>query len=1277
TFTTTNGANAGFLHIDPSAATQIQGGGVPITGITDDYDGDARNATTPDIGADEFTGSNVDFIPPTINYTAFVSTSLTTNRTLNATITDPSMIAGGANSPRIYFKKNSGPYFSTQCSGTYACTIDYSLIGGVAVGDVISYFVIAQDVPGNVGANPGGGLVAANVNSVTRPPTVPNTYSIIAAIASSVDVGAGQTFTSLSNNDAGGIFNAINNGVLDRNVTINITSDLTTETGAVAMNQWNEDGAGGYSVTIKPAGAARIITGNSTNSVIRLNGADNVTIDGSLTGGTAIGVGGNSSLRNLTIQNTNTSATAGAVVAVMQGANSANNITIKNTIVSGQDPTQTLAGIHVGGNTVGASPSMRSNNNIVIDNCAFKRTTVGIFDNGASVEAAASGSVISHNDLTATGPDRLRRVGILFFNQNAIRVSENAIGGITDDEGIDAIGIAAGIQNVTTTTTTSGGVFNAIISKNKISGVTSTNAAGLSAAGIAIAGDPTAGNFISNNMISGVLAPSISPDIVAGIFVSGVAATNTHLFYNSVSMSGNRGGASGQGASYGLAISGANPTIELKNNILYNSQTSSGGADARSYAIGIGTSAFTNLSSNFNDFFTSGANSGRFRTGSLDTDGTDLPGLDVWQSATSGDANSLSDDPLFVNPVNDPHLSGISPAVNAGTVLGAINDDIDGQSRGGQPDMGADEVFTGSIQFSAISYTVPEAGPTAILTVKRIGGTDGSVSVDYATSNGTATGGAMCGGSVDYVNTSGTITFAGGDGADKTINVPICNDSAYEGNETFNTTLSNATGGATIGMTASASIIIADDETVPSVQFSSDTYSTVEAFRSLSSEGVPGATINITLSGASQSNVTVHYATNNGTATGGAACTAGVDYLSVSGTATIVSGQTSTSFFVPTCADTVVEEDETVTLLLSGPSVATLGTPSLAILTILDTDVAMPGSLQLSSPTYSIGEAGGMATITVGRTGGSSGAVGVSFATSNGTATGGMCSNAGVDYVTTSGTLMWADGDTANKTFTIQICNDLIPEPNETVNIALSNVTGGASIGTPSNSVLTIVNDDVPGTLSVSDVRVWEGNSGTVNASFSVTCVGQASPVSVHYATANGTAAAGSDYISTSGTLTFNAPPVGGSSVIPTQTQNVTVQVIGDTNKEENETFFLNLSSPVNAVIADGQGVGIINDDDRTFVSDFDHDLKSDLSVFRPSEGAWYVLQTSDAMPKIVSFGNSTDRPVPGDYDGDGRVDYAVWRESTGNWLIKLSSDDSERSVDWGLPGDKPVQGDY
>lgn len=114
-----------------------------------------------------------------------------------------------------------------------------------------------------------------------------------------------------------------------------------------------------------------------------------------------------------------------------------------------------------------------------------------------------------------------------------------------------------------------------------------------------------------------------------------------------------------------------------------------------------------------------------------------------------------------------------------------------------------------------------------------------------------------------------------------------------------------------------------------------------------------------------------------------------------------------------------------------------------------------PGTLQFSATSYSVAEDAGSATIAVTRSGGSSGAVGVSYATSNGSAT------AGSDYTAASGTLSWANGDSANRTFSVTIANDSTVESSETVNLSLSNPTGGATLGSLATATLTLTDDDV------------------------------------------------------------------------------------------------------------------------------------------------------------------------------------------------------------------------
>ena len=172
--------------------------------------------------------------------------------------------------------------------------------------------------------------------------------------------------------------------------------------------------------------------------------------------------------------------------------------------------------------------------------------------------------------------------------------------------------------------------------------------------------------------------------------------------------------------------------------------------------------------------------------------------------------------------------------------------------------------------------------------------------------------------------------------------------------------------------------------------------------------------------------------------------------------------------------------------------------------------------LFFSRATYSAKESSAKATITVLRSGPTGGTVSVQYATSDGTA------RAGVDYVATSGTLTFTPGVT-QRTFSVKPINNSIGDGNRTVNLTLSNPGGGALLGAPTTAVLVIVNDDVAGSVR------FQNSSYAVRASGgSITIqvhrdAGNAGGVTVNYATSNGTAVAGVDYVATSGTLTFGA----------------------------------------------------------------------------------------------------------------------------------------------------------
>ncbi|WP_120010629.1 Calx-beta domain-containing protein [Teichococcus vastitatis] len=208
---------------------------------------------------------------------------------------------------------------------------------------------------------------------------------------------------------------------------------------------------------------------------------------------------------------------------------------------------------------------------------------------------------------------------------------------------------------------------------------------------------------------------------------------------------------------------------------------------------------------------------------------------------------------------------------------------------------------------------------------------------------------------------------------------------------------------------------------------------------------------------------------------------------------------------------------------------------------------------------------GGIASFTVTLSGPARGPVTVNYATSPGTAT------SASDYVNSSANaaVTFAAGETT-KTITVQTAQDTSDEPDETFNVTLTNPSG-ATLGEKAVGVGRIADNDEPvprPTLSVSDVTVTEGGQAAFTIALSAAAAG---PVTVGYATANGTALSGSDYTATSSTLTFAAGET---------SKTVAVATTNDTAVEAAETFNFNLTDPTGATIADGNGVGTISDND-------------------------------------------------------------------------------------------------
>jgi Calx-beta domain len=231
-----------------------------------------------------------------------------------------------------------------------------------------------------------------------------------------------------------------------------------------------------------------------------------------------------------------------------------------------------------------------------------------------------------------------------------------------------------------------------------------------------------------------------------------------------------------------------------------------------------------------------------------------------------------------------------------------------------------------------------------------------------------------------------------------------------------------------------------------------------------------------------------------------------------------------------------------------------------------------------------------------------------------------------IDYAATSGTLTFAPGETA-KTATVQANGDTTVEPDETFTVNLSNAVGNATIA-DAQAVATIVNDDrtatpPPARISIDDVTMAEGNAGQTAFRFTVSLDrAQSAPVTVGFATADGTATAASDYAANAGAVTLAAGET---------TKTVSVQVNGDTRKEPDETFKVDLAIAAgNATIADGQAVGTIVNDDRRrrfMLGRARLNLKTGtarLAVTVPGPGKLAV-----SGPGVKAVGARVARPVP------------------------------------------------
>jgi hypothetical protein len=640
------------LHIAVASPMVDMGASV---GVTIDIDNQVR-VGTPDIGADEPSGvsppandiaatavitpaPNSGFVSgtsvsPQASFTN-VGTATQTSVMVQFTITGP----GGFSYSNTQTIATINP--SQTLTVTFAATPTFTTAG--------TYTSTATVLTAD--ANPANDTTNATF-------TVFNSFS-----GGSVNVGTGQTYTSLTN--PAGIFDAVNAGTVTSNITINITSDLSGETGAVALNEF----ASGFTLTIKPSGAARTISGASTvgnTALIKLSGADGVTIDGSLSGGTD---------RSLTITNTNA---AGVVIWIATNATSgANNNTVKNSNLFGNStPFTTIAGILSGsGTTFGSAAEFQQSNN-TIQNNLINRVQNCLFLSGNTGGLDQNWVVTGNNFGSAVVSEKMGFRGMLISGAQNMNVSNNIISGISSSTGTTST--MSGIQ-------VAGNISGGSVTRNQIKDIRQNNTAGWGSNGIYLATTTTASNLtIANNFISDVasqgFADVTSVDNGYGIMID--TGGGFKLYHNTVNMNTNQVAAGSVTAAINIAAAVTTAGgIDLRNNIFANTETI-----GTRYAIYDSSTAGATIFSsiNYNDYF---AQNVGFLTAAQVT-------LANWQTATGQDANSKAVDPLFVS-TTDLHLQAGSPLLAQCVLIAGIDNDVDNDLRDDVPDIGADELVAG------------------------------------------------------------------------------------------------------------------------------------------------------------------------------------------------------------------------------------------------------------------------------------------------------------------------------------------------------------------------------------------------------------------------------------------------------------------------------------------------------------------------------------------------------------------------------------------------------
>jgi trimeric autotransporter adhesin len=673
------------LHLSTTTATQCESGGIPVStpvAITTDFDNENRfpnagypvsgsfSPNAPDIGADEFGGLPSDQTGPEITLTPFKNTNSGDLRTLVVTITDGSGVPTAGNGrPVLYWKINSNSWQSVSGTWTGGSNYSFSFGQGVVFGDVVSYYIVAQDnsPQNNTVASPSAGASGFTTNppACSTPPSSPYTYSIIAGISGTFHIGVGKDYTRLMDAVAD-----LNSKYISGPVTFLLDDAFYSNDLFPIIINANPGSSPSNTVTIRPnTGVTAIFSGNSTSGMLNLAGIDYLTIDGSNSGGTD---------KSLTFQNLNLAGGAYGIYITTFGTNDpATNNTIKNCIIK--------------------SVYTQSYNTIAIN----FNSSWGGYDN----------NLITNNIITG-GQKGIMIYGLAAVKTNNLQITNNVIGSVNTTEAIAYVGIQAtytshllisgneimgstdgvvlpGIAGILVST----GCTDTRILKNKIHDWWHVPDDTYGACGIYYTSDASSLTEISDNLIYNIKAPGqntgASGSNPAGIIIW--FGGNIRIHHNTINLSGNFLTTTGAAAATCINIPKINtPLMDVRDNILYNSVQDANGnplnAGDRTFGIQSGAmpDAYTYLDNN--DYYITGINP---RVGFDANNFVEYATLPLWQAYTGKEVHGQAIDPGFV--ATDMHPTNPS-FYKLGVYLPTVPTDIDGTTHTDPPDMGAYQV---------------------------------------------------------------------------------------------------------------------------------------------------------------------------------------------------------------------------------------------------------------------------------------------------------------------------------------------------------------------------------------------------------------------------------------------------------------------------------------------------------------------------------------------------------------------------------------------------------